>query len=82
MSYWGKLDRKSIVYVLDNGISFLKDELKDNSRGSSENIKEFYRLESLLYGEGRRMLSTTNQVRFERRLNTIRKKMHVWEQES
>lgn len=82
MRRWGNLDRKNIVYVLDNGISFLKDELKDQDRSGSTNIEEFYSLESLLYGEGERLLSMTNKVRFESRLNTIRKKMHIWEKQS
>ena len=79
MSYFGSVDKKSIVYILDNGLDFLKDELKEPSRTADQNKSDFYRLEKLLYGEGKSLLSTTNKVRFEKRLNTIRKKMDTWE---
>lgn len=75
MSYWGNIDKKSIVNILDSGLGFLKEELKDPSRDIDTNIAEFYRLEKLLYGEGSTLLSMTNKVRFEKRLNTIRKKL-------
>lgn len=79
MSYYGKMDKKSIVHILDNGLGFLKDEIKDPSRTADQNKSDFYRLEKILYGEGKSLLSMTNQVRFEKRLNTIRKKMDSWE---
>lgn len=80
MSYYGKIDKKTIVNILDSGIGFLKDELKDQSRSKSTNLDEFYRLEKLLYGEGATLLSTTNKVRFEKRLKTIRKSINKFEE--
>ncbi|MFZ4454312.1 hypothetical protein [Salibacterium aidingense] len=79
MSYWGKVDKKSIVHILDSGLGFLKDEVKDPSRSPKINKDEFYKLESLLYGEGSELLSPTNKVKFEKRLNTIRKNLHKFE---
>lgn len=73
--YYGKIDKKSIVNILDSGLGFLKDELKDQSRSNGTNLNEFYKLEKLLYNEGSTLLSTTNKVRFEKRLNTIRKNL-------
>lgn len=75
MSYWGKIDKRSIVVILDSGIGFLKDELKEPSRSGSSNKDDFYRLEKLLYGQGEKLLSNTNKSRFEGRLNTIRKRL-------
>lgn len=75
MSYYGKIDKKSIVNILDNGLGFLKDELRDQSRSGDTNLSEFYKLEKLLYNEGSQLLSMTNKVRFEKRLNTIRKNL-------
>jgi hypothetical protein len=79
MGYWGKVDKKSIVTILDGGLGFLKGELKEQSRSNEMNKDEFYKLESLLYGEGNQLLSMTNKIRFESRLNTIRKSIHKWE---
>ena len=78
MSYWGNVDKKSIAYILDSGLGFLKDELKEPSRDIEANREDFYRLEKLLYGQGDQLLSMTNKVRFEKRLNTIRKKLIDW----
>ena len=79
MSYWGNVDKRSIVNILDSGLGFLKDELTDQSRTSERNLKEFYELEKLLYREGERLLSMTNKTRFEKRLNTIRKQINKFE---
>lgn len=79
MSYWGKIDKRSIVVILDSGLGFLKDELKDPSRSGNRNKEDFYRLEKLLYGQGEKLLSITNKVRFEKRLNTIRKNLDKFE---
>lgn len=46
MGYWGKLDKKSIVNVLDSGLGFLKDEVKNQSRSNESNLDDFYRLEN------------------------------------
>lgn len=73
LSYYGNLDKKSIVTVLDNGLSWLKDEVKTNEKGADRLWTEFNELEKILYGEGSQLLSMTNKVRFEKRLNTIRK---------
>ncbi|MFQ3543572.1 hypothetical protein Q7A53_05755 [Halobacillus rhizosphaerae] len=78
MSKWGTVDKRSIVHILDNGLGFLKDEIKDQSRTKNQNEEDFYSLEQLLYNEGKELLSMTNQTRFEKRLNTIRKNMHKW----
>ncbi|WP_182004645.1 hypothetical protein [Priestia aryabhattai] len=76
MGYFGKVDKKSIVYVLDNGIASLKDEVIKNDKDNSSTLwSKFKHLEKLLYGEGRALLSITNKVRFESRLNTVRKKL-------
>lgn len=73
MSYYGKQDKKSIVYLLDNGLAYLKDKVKDNEKDVKTLWSEFSQLEKVLYGEGKSLLSMTNKVRFESRLNTIRK---------
>lgn len=79
MSRWGEVDKKSIVYVLDEGLKWLKEELKEPSQPAKTNLNDFYDLEELLYGEGRDLLSYTNQKRFEKRLNTIRKSLDKWQ---
>lgn len=68
-----KTDKRSIVLLLDNGLAWLKDEAKEQNKGIESLWKEFRELEKVLYGEGSFLLSTTNKVRFEKRMNTIRR---------
>ncbi|WP_121605970.1 hypothetical protein [Virgibacillus sp. Bac332] len=76
MAYYGNQDKKSIVILLDNSLAWLKDEIKEQEKSSDRLWKEFRELESILYGEGSQLLSMTNKVRFEKRLNTIRKMLN------
>ncbi len=73
MAYYGNQDKKSIVNLLDNGLVWLKDEVKLQEKDTDSLWKEFRELEKVLYGEGETLLSMTNKVRFEKRLNTVRK---------
>lgn len=76
MSYYGRQDRKSIVYLLDNGLASLKDKVIEATDDEVSSLwSEFRQLEKVLYGEGKVLLSMSNKVRFESRLNTIRKKL-------
>jgi hypothetical protein len=73
---WGNLDKKSTFNVLDNGLAFIKDELKEvNEDNKDRIIEEFYRMEKLLYKEGRDLLAISYLVKFEKRLNTLRRKV-------
>ncbi|MEB8858736.1 hypothetical protein BK703_30690 [Bacillus thuringiensis serovar silo] len=77
MSYFGQVDKKSIVYILDNEIASLKDRVVESDGADSSSLWiKFNRLEKLLYGEGRTLLSMTNKMKFESRLNTIRKRLN------
>jgi iron uptake system EfeUOB component EfeO/EfeM len=73
MGYFGTQDKRSIVYLLDNGLASLKDDVKEKAKDSKTLWNEFNQLEKVLYGEGDKLLSMTNKIRFEKRLNTIRK---------
>lgn len=72
--YFGQLDKKKIVNVLDNGLASLKDDVREGTQEDVETLWiKFSRMEDVLYNEGKELLSMTNKVRFEKRLNTIRK---------
>jgi hypothetical protein len=74
--YYGTVDKKSAFNILDNGLAFLKDEIKDiNEDNKDRIIEEFYRLEEFLYKEARNVVAMSYLVKFEKRLNTIRKKV-------
>ncbi|MEC1943147.1 hypothetical protein P9G40_18895 [Bacillus velezensis] len=79
--YYGKLDKKSIVYVLDNGIASLKDEVIGRERDLESLWFRYRKLNQVLYGQGDTLLSNTNKVRFESRLNTVLKKLEKLEGE-
>lgn len=73
MSYFGNLDKKSIVLLLDNGIASLKDDVKEGEKDLETLWFNYRKLHEVLYREGEQLLSMTNKVRFEKRLSTIKK---------
>ncbi|WP_137743293.1 hypothetical protein [Robertmurraya siralis] len=73
MAYYGNQNKKSIIYLLDNTIATLKDKVKDCKGETGDLWKEYRKIEKVLYGEGKELLSMTNKVKFESRLNTVKK---------
>ncbi|WP_353856756.1 hypothetical protein [Bacillus sp. Bos-x628] len=72
--YFGSVDKKSIVHILDNGIASLKEDIKESDGNDMSSLRfKFNKLHELLYMRGDHLLSMTNKVRFESRLNTCRK---------
>ncbi len=76
MSRWGTIDKKNIVYILESGISYMRDKLKDNNKDDISSLwNDYTNLHNLLYNEGRQLLSMTNAVKFEKNLKTIKKRI-------
>lgn len=73
MGRWGEMNKKKIVYVLDSGLGYVRDSLKDKSMDISTAQDHYEDLKKLLYNDGRDLLSVTNKVRFESKLRTIKK---------
>lgn len=74
MGRWGVLDKKGVAYVLSIGLSSLEDNIKDKTIDNKESAwREYNDLYKLLYEEGKDLLSTTNKIKFERKLNKIQK---------
>lgn len=71
--YTGNLDKKSIVNILDNGIASLKDDVKEGEKDTETLWFMYKKLNEVLYGQGANLLSMTNKVKFEKRLNTVKK---------
>lgn len=76
MGTWGEINRKNIVYILQNGIDYLRDKLKEmkskNEKPSLAIWDEYDNLRKLLYEEGEELLSMTNKLKFERNLKVIK----------
>jgi tRNA A-37 threonylcarbamoyl transferase component Bud32 len=70
---WGNMDKKKIVHVLDNGLGYVRDSLRDKSMDVNTAQNHYEDLKKLLYNEGRDLLSMSNKVRFESKLRTIKK---------
>lgn len=75
MGRWGEVDKKKIIYVLETGTDYLKDMVSTKEKDVDTLWSDFRNLHDLFYNEGRELLSITNAVKFERKLNTIRKKL-------
>ena len=80
--YWGKLDKKGIINVLDNGLAYVKDGLKEKDADIDKMVAEFSRLHDLLYDRyTTQIVPLSYLVKFEKRAGTIikiLKKLDKW----
>lgn len=82
MNYYGNLDKKGIMSILDNGLASIKENIKDKDCDIDCTVKEFRKLYSLLYDNyTRKVVPLSYLVRFESRASTIIKmlsKLDKW----
>lgn len=76
MSYYGNLgNKKDVEYLLQTGCDYLQSIVKDHEGESAEKtFDDLARLKKVLYNEGQ-MMSLTNRVKFEKRINSLEKKL-------
>lgn len=76
---WGVTEhlttKKDVEYLLQTGCNYLQSIIKDYV-GESEDktFDDLERLKKVLYNEGQ-MMSLTKRVKFEKRINSIEKKL-------
>lgn len=74
MGIFGNLNKKTIIHVLSSGCEYLIGSLEDGTIEETD-YKNYYDLKDVLYHEGQTLLSITNKVKYERKLNSIKNKL-------
>ena len=86
--YYGQnLDKKELIYVLDNGLAFCADQLKKLLKQENINSDEFEsiktemnRLYEMLYTDADNIIPLSYLVKFENRYNSNNKRIEKIEQ--
>jgi hypothetical protein len=74
MGQFGTLNKKTIIHVLSSGCEYLNGCLEDGTIEKTD-YNHYQDLKKVLYEEGQTLLSITNKVKFEHKINRIKKRM-------